>query len=28
MTYPKALSYILDEGPLQGVHTLMMVDNP
>lgn len=28
MTYPKALSYILDEGPLQGVHTLMMVDKP
>jgi hypothetical protein len=28
MTYPKALSYILDEGPLQGVHTLLMVDKP
>lgn len=27
-TYPKALSYILDEGPLQGVHTLLMVDKP
>jgi hypothetical protein len=28
MTYPKALSYILDEGPLQGVHTILMVDKP
>lgn len=28
MTYPKALSYILDEGPLQGVHTLLLVDKP
>ena len=28
MTYLKALSYILDEGPLQGVHTLLMVDKP
>ena len=28
MTYPKALSYILDEGPLQGVHTVLMVDKP
>ena len=28
MTYPKALSYILDEGPMQGVHTLLMVDKP
>ena len=28
MTYPKALSYILDEGPLLGVHTLLMVDKP
>lgn len=28
MTYPKAFSYILDEGPLQGVHTLLMVDKP
>ena len=28
MTFPKALSYILDEGPLQGVHTLLLVDKP
>ena len=28
MTYLKALSYILDEGPLQGVHTLLLVDKP
>lgn len=28
MTYLKALSYILDEGPLQGVHTILMVDKP
>ena len=28
MTYPKALSYILDEGPLQGVHMILMVDKP
>ena len=28
MTYPKALSYILDEGPLQGIHTILMVDKP
>ena len=28
MTYLKALSYILDWGPLQGVHTLLMVDKP
>lgn len=28
MTYPKALSYILDEGPLQGIHTVLMVDKP
>lgn len=28
MTYLKALSYILDEGPLLGVHTVLMVDKP
>lgn len=28
MTFPKALSYILDEGPLLGVHTLLLVDKP
>ena len=28
MTYLKALSYILDEGPLQGVHTVLLVDKP
>ena len=28
MTYLKALSYILDEGPLHGIHTLLMVDKP
>ena len=28
MTFPKALLYILDEGPLHGVHTLIQVDKP
>lgn len=28
MTYLKALTYILDEGPLQDVHTLLLVDKP
>ncbi len=28
ITFPQALSYILDEGPLQGVHTLLLVDKP
>lgn len=28
MTFLKALSYILDEGPLQGVHTMLLVDKP
>lgn len=28
MTYPKALLYILDEGPLHGVHTIILVDKP
>lgn len=28
MKYSEALNYILDEGPLQGVHILMFVDKP
>ena len=28
MTFLKALTYILDEGPLQDVHTLLLVDKP
>lgn len=28
MTFQKALTYILDEGPMQGVHVLMQVDKP
>lgn len=28
LTYQKALNYILDEGPMQGVHILMQVDKP
>ncbi len=27
-TYPQALTYILDEGPMCGVHTLLQVDMP
>lgn len=27
-TYPQALQYILDEGPMQGVHVLLQVDKP
>lgn len=27
-TYLKALSYILEEGPLHGVHTVLLVDKP
>ena len=27
-TYPEALRYILDEGPIQGVHVLLQVDKP
>ena len=27
-TYPKALEYILEEGPIQGVHVLLQVDKP
>ena len=27
-TYPEALRYILDEGPMQGVHVLLQVDKP
>ncbi len=28
MTFPKALLYILEEGPAHGVHTLLQVDKP
>lgn len=28
MTFPKALLFILEEGPLQGVHTILQVDKP
>lgn len=28
MTFPKALLYILDEGPLHGIHTIIQVDKP
>ncbi len=28
MTFQQALCYILDEGPMQGVHTLLQVDKP
>lgn len=28
MTFQQALNYILDEGPMQGVHTLLQVDKP
>lgn len=28
LTFQKALNYILDEGPMQGVHVLMQVDKP
>lgn len=28
MTFRKAISFLLDEGPLQGVHFLMQVDKP
>lgn len=28
MTFPQALLYILEEGPLHGVHTLLQVDKP
>ena len=28
MTYQQALTYILDEGPMQGVHILIQVDKP
>lgn len=27
-TYPEALKFILDEGPMQGVHVLLQVDKP
>ena len=27
-TYPDALKFILDEGPIQGVHILLQVDKP
>lgn len=27
-TFPKALEYILEEGPIQGVHVLLQVDKP
>lgn len=27
-TYPKALEYILEEGPIHGVHVLLQVDKP
>ena len=28
MTYPQALMYILDEGPMHGIHVLLQVDKP
>jgi len=28
MTFQQAFTYILDEGPMQGVHTLLQVDKP
>ena len=28
MTYPQALQYILEEGPMQGVHVILQVDKP
>lgn len=28
MTFPQALLYLLDEGPLHGIHILMQVDKP
>lgn len=28
MTFQQVLNYILDEGPMQGVHTLLQVDKP
>lgn len=28
MTYPQALMYILEEGPIHGVHVLLQVDKP
>ena len=28
ITFPKALVFILEEGPLQGVHTILQVDKP
>ena len=28
MTYPQALMYILEEGPMHGIHVLLQVDKP